>query len=136
MRRLFWRVVSPLVRLANKAGWLSYKWCNVCIASWDRNSFDQLWQYEWFGDEIPIIPLNVNICGMGYAVSYHEGLVKFSRRDGWTFITFMRDPHDVHAHLWYIDLRGNVPASHVDVAYNWVRAVHGGSFEKKDGGAK
>lgn len=134
MRRLFWVFVTPLVRLANKFGWLTYKWVNVCLSASDPNSFDRLWQYEWFGDEIAIIPPQVNICGMMYRADYHdEGLIKFSCRDGWTFIMFTRDPHDIHAHLWYVELTGHVPASHVDIAYRWVRAVHGGSFQKKGG---
>lgn len=57
MRRLLWVLVTPIVRLANKFGWLSYKWVNVCLSANDPSSFDRLWQYEWFGDEIAIIPL-------------------------------------------------------------------------------
>jgi len=52
VRRLFWKIATPFVRVANRLGWLSYKWVNVCFAACDRNSFDPLWQYEWFGDEI------------------------------------------------------------------------------------
>lgn len=131
MRRLFWRIATPFIRVANRLSWLSYKWVNVCISAWDENSFDPLWQYEWFGKEVLIIPPNVNICGIGYTATYHEGLVKFSSRDSWTFISFTRDPHDVHAHLWYVELTGHVPAGHVDVAYRWVRSVRGGSFDKR-----
>lgn len=129
--RCFWKTVYPLAILGYRLGVLSYKWVNVGCAAWHREWFDPLWHHEWFGDPIACLPDSVNLCGIRYSASEREGLIQFINRDfGTTRITFARDPHDPHDHLWRVELAGNVPAPHCDVAYRWVKAVFGGSFHR------
>lgn len=131
MRRLLWKLAYPFTRMAHRLFGLSYKWVNVGKAAWHRERFDPLWHYEWFGDEIPEMPEHVNVCGIMYCVSVSEGLVSFRSRDSWSRMEFTRDPHDPYADLWYFEHSGHLPATHIDTAYRMVRAVYGGSHERK-----
>lgn len=129
IRRFSWRFAYPFCRILHRFG-LSYKFVNIGIAAWNRESFNPLWHHKYFGDEITNMPESVNLCGILYHVAVSEGLVKFSSRDTWSFISFTRDPFAMEF-LWYVELVGRVPASHVERAYEWIKAVYGGSFELK-----
>jgi len=131
LRRRFWQVAYPFARLANKWFGASYKWVNVGIGAWHPELFDGLWHHRWYGQELTTLPESVNLNGIRYETTVSEGLVMFTNRDfGTAKLCFTRDPHDVHGVLWYYE-GSAVPASHVETAYNWVKAVYGGSFEKK-----
>lgn len=129
-RRLLWMALYPFARVAYRLFGLSYKWVNVGIGAWQRNSFDELWHHEWYGDEITFMPAQVNLNGSMHEVRVHEGLVTFVSRDWYTRLTFERDPHDRYGFLWYYE-GPRVAASHFDKAYRWVKAVYGGSHELK-----
>ncbi len=133
MRRAFWVMLSPFAWIAHRVGLCSYKWVNVCHGARRRDRFDALWQYEWYGTPIGSIPEEVGLCGIGYRTAVSEGTVTFVDDVSRTRITFDRDPHDPFAAMWYLQLVSftGMPASHVDVAYRWVRAVFGGSFERR-----
>lgn len=132
MRRLFWRLSLPFVIVANKLG-ASYKWVNVARSAWAHASHNDLWHYRWFGDRIDMMPDFVNLCGTMYRVTVAEGLVSFRCDDGMsaTRIEFRRDPHDQYGFLWYSEVNGNFPACHYERAYEWIKAVYGGSHEIK-----
>lgn len=131
MRRFLWRCATPAVYLAHRAGWCSYEWVNVCHGAWRRDRFDPLWHHERYGDPIETLPDTTILCGIRYDVQAHEGLVVF--RCDWSArtVVFERDDHDPFADLWYAEINGRVPASHVDMAYRWIRAVFGGSHVRK-----
>jgi hypothetical protein len=133
--RILWRIAYPFAYSLNLFGWLSYKWVNVSKSAWitSETGFGELWHYEWFGDEIDAIPERVVLCGIGYRVAVSEGLVVFREACGMSAarIEFRRDPHDQYGFLWYLELNGCVSASHVEEAYKWVKAVYGGSHERK-----
>lgn len=132
LRRRAWQCVYPLAKLGHLWFGLSYKWVNVGIGAWHADLFDPLWQHRWYGDSVEELPASVNLNGMRYDTSVSEGLVQFVNRDfGLTRICFARDPHDQHSVLWYFEATGKVPASHIETAYNWVKAAFGGSFENK-----
>jgi hypothetical protein len=131
MRRFVWRLMYPFACVANRWAGLSYKWVNVSVAAWHREWFDPLWHHEWFGDPIPALPDYVVLCGIGHRTSVSDGLVQFINDDMGGRIAFERDPHDPHSHLWYVTTTRPTSAGQVDQAYRWVRAVFGGSFEKK-----
>lgn len=124
----------PFVVVANKCG-LSYKWVNVVRSAWITadTGFGPLWHFRWFGDEIKAMPDRVILCGIGYRVSVSEGLVLFKCDDGMsgTRLEFTRDPHDKYGFLWYVNLVGSCPGCHLEAAYEWVKAVYGGSHEIK-----
>jgi hypothetical protein len=134
VRRFFWRMAYPFVIVANKFG-ASYKWVNVVKSAWmtAETGFGPLWHYRWFGDEIAAIPDRVVLCGIGYRVSVAEGLVLFKCDDGMsvTRIEFTRDPHDKYGFLWYVNVGGACPGCHLEQAYEWVKAVYGGSHQIK-----
>lgn len=121
----------PLALVGHKLFGLSYKWVNVGIGAWRRDSFDPLWQHRWYGDEIDAMPDSVNLCGCRYDVSVAEGLVLFVSRDYCTRLCFERDPHDRYGFLWYLDGSNHVAVCHVVQAYEWIEAVYGGSHELK-----
>jgi hypothetical protein len=132
VRRWVWRLAYPFCRAANKLFGLSYLWVNVGIAAWHRESFDALWHHQWFGDPIAEMPESVILCGIRYRVSVAEGLVQFINADCGTgeSLRFERDPHDRYGFLWYYD-GTRVAASHFEQAYEWIKAVYGGSHEVK-----
>lgn len=131
MRRLIWKLLYPIAVLSHRIFGTSYKWVNVGIGAWNRESFDPLWQHRWYGEEIADLPVSVNLCGARHEVAVSEGLVVFRSRDYWTRVEFTRDPHDRYGFLWYVTIIGNVPATTVENAYQWVKAVYGGSHELK-----
>lgn len=132
VRRWFWRTAYPFCLVAHKAFGLSYLWVNVGIAAWHREHFDALWRHRWFGDAIAAMPASVNLCGIRYEVSVSEGLVQFVNRDlGITRLCFERDPHDRYGFMWYYDGEQRVSACHLETAYEWIKAVYGGSHELK-----
>lgn len=148
-RRAFWCVITPQVwavwhlykqfypELWRKPdGPLSYKWMNVCHSAWQPNSFDKLWQYQWFGDPIEKLPAYVNLCGIVYKTVVTEGLVLFKADNGMTGtnIAMERDPHAKYSFMWYMNYEKTfqkVAMAHVERAYDWVKAVYGGSHEMK-----
>jgi hypothetical protein len=132
MRRAFWMIIYPFAVLANRVFGASYKWVNVGHGAWHRDRFDALWHCRWYGTPIPALPSLVNLCGILYSASAHEGLVTF--RPEWVHqlptwrICFRRD--DIAGHvIWYVELGQELAAPHVIAAYEWVEAVFGGSFE-------
>lgn len=130
--RIFWRIAYPFCWLGNKLFGTSYKWVNVGIAAWHREYFDPLWHHEWFGDPIDSMPPAVNVCGIMYEISVAEGLVQFlDRHCSGRRLRFERDPHDRYGFMWYFESSGAVPASHIQKAYDWIKAVYGGSHELK-----
>ena len=131
MRRWLWRSVYPMAVVANRVFRLDYKWVNIGIGAWRRESFDPLWHHERYGDAIDAMPSQVNLCGIMYQVTVKEGMVTFVNRDAWSRLTFERDPHDRYGFMWYYEGTGRVAASHIDMAYRWIRAVFGGSHELK-----
>jgi len=130
-RRAVWVLATPFVGAAHRLGWCSYKWVNVCLGARKPDGFDPLWQHEWYGAPIPRLPDEVILSGIGYTLQSHEGLVVFSCNWAASRITFERDQHNPLEDLWYVRVFGNVPASHVMLAYRWVSALFGGSFERK-----
>lgn len=127
-RRLLWCVLIPVAR------WLPGRWSywrNIAVSATGRG-FDELWHHEHFGDRIDHLPNWVNLAGIRYKTSVAEGLVQFIGDGGLggQRIQFRRDPHDPHAYLWYVQSL-EVPASHVDQAYRWIKAVYGGSHQRK-----
>lgn len=128
MRRLFFQMCYPFAVIANKIGWLNYKWVNVSRSAWYSWKYpaagDKLWHHTWFGDTIDNIPKEVNLCGILFTTKViAEGMIIFSSRDTLEQISFERDPYDKYASLWYIEKNGHVPAIHVVEAYRWVEAV-------------
>lgn len=132
LRRLFWRVLSPVVYYVHRFGWCSYKWVNVCIGARRPDLFDPLWQYEWYGAPIPQLPPEVVLCGIAYRTGASEGTVTFVEDFTKCRITFERDGI-AREGLWYVVLSGraSIAAPHVDAAYRWVQAVYGRSHEWK-----
>lgn len=131
-KRIFWTLATPFVWLLNRCGLCSYYYVNLCTGARRRDLFDALWHYEKYGTPIGAMPSEQTLCGWGYRVATHEGLVLF--RDDYdprNRITFERDPHDSLSTLWYVTLAGRIAASHADEAYRWVKAVYGGSFDKR-----
>ena len=125
-------MIYPFAQIAHKLFGMSYKWVNVGIGAWHREYFDQLWHHRWYGDVIETMPHDANLCGIRYEVSVSEGLVTFVERHcSGTRLTFERDPHDQYGFLWYYSGSNHVPASHFEQAYQWVKAVYGGSHELK-----
>lgn len=135
-RRMFWRAASPFVWCANRLGWCSYKWVNVCTGARRPDLFDELWQYEWYGAPIRELPSEVRLCGIGYRTAASEGTVVFIEDFTKRRMTFDRDAIAREA-MWHLTLSGcplpASPASHVDAAYRWIQAVFGGSHEWKRG---
>lgn len=135
MRRMLWRLAYPFALAAHRWFGASYTWVNVGRGAWHTPStaFDPLWHWRWYGTPIDSMPPSVNLCGIVYRVSVAEGLVLFIATDGMSGnrMEFTRDPHDQHDHLWLLSLGGVTPATHVQKAYEWVKAVFGGSFDKK-----
>jgi hypothetical protein len=133
-RRLFWKLASPFAWCANRMGWCSYKWVNVCAGARRPDLCDALWQYEWYGAPIPEMPDSVILCGIEYRTGASEGTVTFVEDFTKCRITFERDAIARDA-LWYVELSGyrlKTPAPHVDAAYRWVKAVFGGAHEWKE----
>lgn len=128
-------MLYPFAWIGNKWLGLSYKWVNVAYAAWHPELYNPIWHYQWFGDAIEEMPDKVNLCGTMYDVTVSEGLVQFVNREMViTRISFERDPHDKYAELWYCSYAGSfnkVPASDLERAYEWIKAVYGGSFEVK-----
>lgn len=131
IKRMFWRLAYPFALAANNLKLCSYRWVNLGHGAWRRDLFNDLWHHQHFGDEIEWMPNFVVLCGIGYRVSVAEGLVTFINRDLiHKQMNFERDPH-ADAELWYFTGSGNLPASHIQQAYDWVKAVYGGSFDRK-----
>jgi hypothetical protein len=126
--RALWASLTPFVWALHRMGACSLKWVHVCLGARRPDLFNPLWHHERFGDAIPALPDEVVLCGIGYRASASEGTVVFVCDWACSRITFERDHHDPHASLWYLTIAGRIPASHVDAAYRWVRAVFGGSF--------
>ncbi len=132
MRRLAWKLAYPFCLIGHKFFGIRYKWVNIGIAAWNPESFDPLWHWQWFGDSIDEMPESVNLCGIRYRVTVAEGMVQFRESPfNGTVFRFERDPFDKYGFLWYFEGRGRVPSSHVEVAYEWVKAVYGGSHDLK-----
>ena len=129
--RVFWMLVYPIAVFLHRWGGASYAWVNVGKGAWHREYFDALWHYRWYGTRIERIPDEVNLCGIVYRVGVSEGLVTFVDRALGCRISFDRDSHDQHAHLWYSNTTGRIPADHYVKAYQWVEAVYGGAHEIK-----
>ena len=77
-------------------------------------------------------PNEVILCGIGYLVSEHEGIIVFSEDGGFygthTRIAFSkRDKHSI----WHVELSatwGSVAACHVVAAYSIVMQYRGDDF--------
>jgi hypothetical protein len=132
VRRACWVMLSPIVWAAHRFGWCSYTWVNVCHGARRPDRFDALWQHRWYGAPVTALPDQVILGGTGYRTAVSEGTVTFVEEFTRGRITFDRDPHDRLADLWYLTLSRHAhAATHVDAAYAWVRAVFGGSFERR-----
>ena len=128
MRRWFWRLMYPFAGLASGLGLISCKWKNAGYFAWTerRGGF---YEYRWFGEVPERIPDSVSLGGIPYRVTVAEGLVSFRNNSGVssTRIEFRRDPHDQYAFLWYSTVSGEFAVCHFERAYDWVKAVYGGS---------
>ena len=134
LRRLWWRIVYPFAVVAHRCFGTSYVWVNVAMGAWmtPATGFGPMWHWRWYGQSIDKIPASVNLRGIRYRVAVSEGLVVFAASDGVAGrIEFTRDPHDRYGFLWYLAISGPTPAGHCEEAYDWVKAVYGGSHERK-----
>lgn len=130
--RFKWRMAYWPALVLNRVFGVSYKWVNAGRGAWREDLYNPLWHHEWYGSPIPAIPNEVVLRGIGYRVSSHEGLVQFVSDSPFCHtISFTRDPHDPHAHLWDVATSKPVSAEHIVEAYGWVKAVYGGPFEKR-----
>ena len=135
MKRLIWRVLFPFCWLGNVVGFCSRAYRNKGHAAWRRDRFNPIIHYQYFGDSIAKMPERVILCGIGYIVSVSEGLVAFIEESPmWgcrSVIHFERDPYEKVQTLWRVSLQRSTAAPHVVAAYDWIKAVYGGSFEDK-----
>jgi|GEM_PF-3317787 len=122
MRRWFWRFMYPLVRLGNALGLLGYEWVNVVRCAWVKpgQGYSLLKHYKWFGDPIEVIPKNIVLCGVPYTVFVSDGKLVFKDDTGLGSgsIIFSREYT-----MWYVETGGEKPYSHIEHAYEWIRAV-------------
>jgi len=130
MKRLFWKLLYPFCWLNWRMGG-SYKWVNVGKAAWHPELFNPLWHHEWFGDDIPAMPGEVNLCGIMHRVTIADGMIIFANPYSGQRIIFVRDQHDPHALLWSVETGESAVACHLDAAYRWAKAVYGGEHEIK-----
>jgi len=134
MKRTFWKILFPFLYILNKLGLVSYGYRNKGLAAWRKDRFNPIVHFQYFGDSIEVMPTFVTLCAIGYNVRVSEGLVLFTEEmsiASSSRISFERDPYEKCSDLWYVECKGHIPASHVVTAYDWVKAVYGGSFEYK-----
>ena len=131
VRRVLWMLARPFAWLGHRVGLWSLAPVNVAVLAWRRDLGDALDHFEHFGTPIDALPEFVILCGIGYCTAVSEGTVVFTEYFTGRRIVFERDHHDPLAFMWYVESSGRVAASHMDAAYRWIRAVFGGSFERR-----